>query len=60
MLRGFLSNQMSEGKAKSTVARRLATLRSFFKYLYQEGYVMIKLCEARTIPKSAEAFAHFS
>jgi integrase/recombinase XerC len=29
-IRGFLSNQMIAGKAKSSVARELATLRSFF------------------------------
>ena len=51
-IRGFLSNQMSEGRAKSTVARRLATLRSFFKYLYQEGYVKINYAKLVPSPKA--------
>ncbi len=51
-IRGFLSNQMSEGRAKSTVARRLATLRSFFKYLYQESYVKINYAKLVPSPKA--------
>jgi integrase/recombinase XerC len=47
-IRGFLSEQISDGKAKSTVARRLATIRSFFRYLYQEGY--IKINQAKLVP----------
>ncbi len=53
-IRGFLSNQMSEGRAKSTVARRLATLRSFFKYLYQEGYVKINYAKLVPSPKAPQ------
>src|ERR1700690_1362669 len=53
-IRGFLSNQMSEGRAKSTVARRLATLRSFFKYLYQEGYVKINYAKLVPSPKASK------
>ena len=47
-IRGFISEQIVGGKAKSTVARRLATLRSFFNYLYKEGYV--KINQAKLVP----------
>jgi integrase/recombinase XerC len=58
-IRGFLSNQMIAGKAKSSVARELATLRSFFKYLYEEGYVKInyaKLVPSPKVPKHLPSF----
>ncbi len=58
-IRGFLSNQMIAGKAKSSVARGLATLRSFFKYLYEEGYVKInyaKLVPSPKVPKHLPSF----
>ena len=47
-IRSFVSAQIIDGRAKSTVARRLATIRSFFRYLYQEGYVRIN--QARLVP----------
>lgn len=47
-IRGFVSEQIIEGKAKTTVSRRLATLRSFFSYLYREGD--IKINQARLVP----------
>ena len=58
-IRGFLSNQILAGKAKSSVARGLATLRSFFKYLYGEGYVKInhaKLVPSPKVPKHLPSF----
>jgi len=58
-IRGFLSDQITGGRAKSTVARRLATLRSFFRYLYQEGYVKVnpaKLAPAPKTPKHLHSF----
>lgn len=38
-IRGFISDQILKGKAKTTVARKLSVLRSFFSYLYSEGIV---------------------
>jgi len=58
-IRGFLSNQIIAGKAKSSVARGLATLRSFFKYLYEEGYIKInyaKLVPSPKVPKHLPSF----
>jgi integrase/recombinase XerC len=58
-IRCFLSEQITAGKAKSTVSRRLATLRSFFRYLYQEGYVKInpaKLVPSPRTPKHLPSF----
>ncbi len=58
-VRGFLSNQIIAGHAKSTVARRLATLRSFFKYLYQEGYIKINHAKLVPSPKAAKHLPNF-
>lgn len=58
-IRGFISDQIMKGKSKTTVARRLATLRSFFNYLYQEGYVKINQAKLVTAPKSAKHLPTF-
>lgn len=47
VVRGFISEQILKGKAKTTVARKLSTLRSFFSYLYSEG--VIKINPARVV-----------
>jgi integrase/recombinase XerC len=58
-IRGFISEQITAKKAKTTVARRLATLRSFFRYLYREGYVKMnqaKLVSSPRLPKKLPRF----
>ncbi|MCS7163749.1 MAG: tyrosine recombinase XerC [Thermodesulfovibrio sp.] len=47
VIRGFISEQILKGKSKTTVARKLSTLRSFFSYLYSEG--LIKNNPARVV-----------
>uniref|UniRef100_A0A7C4AIV3 Tyrosine recombinase XerC n=1 Tax=Thermodesulfovibrio aggregans TaxID=86166 RepID=A0A7C4AIV3_9BACT len=47
-IRGFISENILNGKSKTTVARKLSTLRSFFSYLYSEG--IIKFNPARVVP----------
>lgn len=37
LIRGFLARLHREGKSKTTAARKLATLRTFFRYLAREG-----------------------
>ncbi len=58
-IRGFISDEIMKGRSKSTVARRLATLRSFFNYLYQEGYVKINQAKLVSAPKSAKHLPSF-
>jgi integrase/recombinase XerC len=58
-VRGFLSEQIIGGHAKSTVARRLATLRSFFKYLYQEGHIKINHAKMVPSPKAVKHLPNF-
>jgi integrase/recombinase XerC len=37
-LRGFIASQIQKGLSKTTVSRRLSSVRSFFRFLYREGY----------------------
>jgi len=38
-VRGFIAEQIKAGYNKNTVTRRLASIRSFFKFLRREGYI---------------------
>lgn len=58
-VRTFVANQIASGKAKTTVARRLATLRSFFNYLYQEGYVKVNYAKLVSTPKTPRHLPNF-
>jgi integrase/recombinase XerC len=37
-VRGFIADQVKRGLNKMTVSRRLSSIRSFFRFLYREGY----------------------
>jgi len=39
MVRSYLAEMNSQGLSKRTVGRRMAALRTFFRYLVREGYV---------------------
>ena len=58
-IRGFISDRIMGGKSKATVSRKLATLRSFFSYLYQEGYVKINQAKLVPAPKAAKHLPNF-
>ncbi|MDI6728641.1 MAG: tyrosine recombinase XerC [Thermodesulfovibrionales bacterium] len=58
-IRGFISEQINSGKSKTTVSRKLATLRSFFSYLYQEGYVKINQAKLVPAPKTPKHLPNF-
>lgn len=47
-IRAFVASQMHGGASKSTAARRLATVKSFFKYLHREG--IVKQNPGRLVP----------
>ena len=38
-LRQFSADQRTKGLSKGTIARRVATIRSFFRFLHREGFV---------------------
>lgn len=58
-IRSFLASLHHKKLKKSSIARKLATIRSFFKYLHQEGYVKknpAKLVSTPRIPKNLPRF----
>lgn len=58
-IRGFISDRIMNGKKKSTVSRKLATLRSFFNYLYQEGIITVNQAKLVPIPKTPRHLPNF-
>jgi integrase/recombinase XerC len=58
-VRGFIADQIKKGLNKITVSRRLSSIRSFFKFLYREGYIRsnpAKLVPNPKIPKPLPRF----
>lgn len=51
LLRKYLAHIKGKGYSKRTVARKLAALRSFFKFLYKEGYLKINPIASLSTPK---------
>src|SRR3989338_2993748 len=50
-LRKYLASMKEKNYAKRTVARKLASLRSFFKFLYREGYIKTNPSSSIATPK---------
>lgn len=59
VIRGFISEQILKGKSKTTVARKLSTLRSFFSYLYSEGFIKINPARVVSSVKTKRAIPKF-
>ncbi len=58
-VRGFIAEQIKSGLNKTTVSRRLASVRSFFKFLQREGYIRSnppKLVSNLKVPKLLPRF----
>jgi integrase/recombinase XerC len=58
-VRGFIAAQMTDGLKKSTAGRRLASIRSFFRFLHREGYIKsnpAKLVNTPKLPKLLPKF----
>lgn len=50
-LRGYLSHLMEQGFAKSSIARKLSAIRSFYRYLLREELVSASPAATTTSPK---------
>ena len=51
MLRKFLAEMRARNYAKRTIARKLASLRSFFRFMYREGHIKANPITAIATPK---------
>ncbi len=57
-LRAFLAHSL-KGRRKSTVARKLSALRTFFKYLQRQGVVTVNQAKLAPSPKLEQTLPHF-
>ncbi|MBI4685115.1 MAG: tyrosine recombinase XerC [Nitrospirae bacterium] len=58
-IRGFVAGQINNRLQKTTVSRRLATVRSFLRFLYREGHIKAnpaKLVPTPKLPKKLPRF----
>lgn len=58
-VRSFLSNLLVNNKSKKTVARKLAALKSFYKYLAREGIVTVNPLVNIPTPKADKKLPKF-
>ncbi len=58
-IRGFLAHLRNRKLSKETVARKLSTLRSFYKYLRTEGLIEQNVAKAVHAPKTSKKLPLF-
>jgi integrase/recombinase XerC len=58
-LRGYASAMHSAGYAKTTIARRLASLRSFFRFGQREGWTKTNPAKPLRNPRRGRSLPHF-
>ena len=58
-LRRYVADQRTRGSAKSSVARRIASLRSFFRFLCREGHLASNPAAALVAPKRDRKLPNF-
>ncbi len=58
-LRGYLSGMHEAGYAKTTVSRRLASLRSFFRFGQREGWAQTNPAKPLRNPRKPRSLPHF-
>lgn len=58
-VRGFVASELTRGMSKTTACRRLASLRSFFRYLHREGYLKANPAKLVASPRRPEMLPRF-
>lgn len=58
-VRAFIAMQIKGGLSKTTAGRRLASIRSFMKYLYREGYITANPAKLVSNPKTPKLIPQF-
>ncbi len=58
-IREFIAQQIKSGLSKTTVSRRLATVRSFITFLYREGAITKNPARIVSSPKKTEQLPNF-
>ncbi len=58
-VRAFVAQQIKDGRNKTTAGRRLASVRSFLKYLHREGYMRDNPAKLVSTPKAQKPLPRF-
>ena len=58
-LRQFVARLQEEGYAKSTISRKLACLRSFFRFAVREGWIEANIAKPLRNPRAGRKLPHF-
>ncbi|MBF0316538.1 MAG: tyrosine-type recombinase/integrase [Nitrospirae bacterium] len=58
-IRGYIANQSQKGMDKNTIARRIASIRAFFKYMYGAGAIEINPAGLANAPKTTRPLPKF-
>ena len=58
VLRGYVAGLHEQGYAKTTIARRLASLRSFFRFACRQGWVQTNPAKALRTPRLPRRLPH--
>jgi integrase/recombinase XerC len=58
-VRAFLAELRAQGLARSTVARKVSAIRSFFKFLYRQGYIPANPMTALRTPRQEHKLPDF-
>ena len=58
-IRGFIAAQVQRSLSRTTVSRRLSSIRSFFKYMYREGLLKSNPAKLVTNPKVPKLLPRF-
>ncbi len=58
-LRGFLAVLRAQGLARSTIARKLSAIRSFYKFLYRNGVISDNPAGSLRTPKQEQKLPEF-
>lgn len=58
-VRGFVAMQINAGLKKTSVGRRLAAVKSFFRFLHREGYIKTNPARLVNTPKAPKLLPRF-
>lgn len=58
-IRGFVVHEIKRGINKSSISRRLSSIRTFFKFLYREGYIKNNPAKLVSNPKQKKILPRF-
>ncbi|MCX7913849.1 MAG: tyrosine recombinase XerC [Thermodesulfovibrionales bacterium] len=58
-IRAYISDLIMKGKARSTVSRKLAAIRSFLAYLYEGGHCKLNPAKFVPLPKKPQSLPKF-